>query len=107
MVAWCRGGEGKYQTHHRRVVGEKEGKRSGVMGLILAERIIKHYYHNGPVIQPACTQRSQPSHVCSTKRREEGGRAQINRRRKSKRNSGEGVRRRQTAKQANRIRRRE
>lgn len=26
--------------------------RSRVMGLILAERIIKRYYHNGPVIQP-------------------------------------------------------
>ena len=31
------------------------GKRSRVMGLILAERIIKQYYHNGPVIQPAST----------------------------------------------------
>ncbi len=29
--------------------------RSRVMGLILAERIIKRYYHNGPVIQLACT----------------------------------------------------
>lgn len=47
-------------------------RRSRVMGLIFAERIIKRYYHNGPVIQPACTQRSQPSHVCFTRR--EGGR---------------------------------
>ena len=43
--------------------GVREGKRGRVMGLILAERIIKRYYHNGPVIQLACTQRSQPSHV--------------------------------------------
>lgn len=50
---------------------ESMGKRSRVMGLILAERIIKHYYHNGPVIQPARTQRSQPSHVCLTERSEE------------------------------------
>lgn len=63
------------------------------MGLILAERIIKRYYHNEPVIQPACTLRSQPSHVCLTKRREEEMReegeereAQINRRRKSRGN---------------------
>lgn len=33
----------------------REGKRSRVMGLILAERIIKCYYHNGSVIQLACT----------------------------------------------------
>lgn len=33
----------------------REGKRSRVMGLILAERIIKRYYHNGSVIQLACT----------------------------------------------------
>lgn len=82
------------------------GKRSRVMGLIFAERIIKRYYHNGPVIQSAHTQRSQPSHVCFTKRREEGMReerkdkgAHINMFRKSKRNrerKKEVVRRRQT-----------
>lgn len=74
------------------------------MGLIFAERIIKRYYHNGPVIQSARTQRSQPSHVCFTKKeggRNEGGEKGINMFRKSKRNrerKKEVVRRRQTAK---------
>lgn len=60
--------------------GVEKGREAGVMGLILAERIIKRYYHNGSVIRLARTQRRQPSHVCLAENREEGTR-EVGRRR--------------------------
>lgn len=91
-----RGGDGVGGGGVQREGKGGEGKRSRVMGLILAERIIKRYYHNGSVIQLACTytEDSPPMFATLKGGRKEWGRrrgreereAQINRQRNSKRN---------------------